>query len=208
MAKPGRPKGKPLSPKERAQRRAAALKHGEFAQSVLGQALPPCKPAVCPNGGRGTCEVKSAVENAGGGLSSCLVALGHKDAIDAFAQAIETGDIKGLTALTAASLAGQTVLAQGQLQELIGEGLVIEMPIVGRNQDGEPEIIGHRPVENPRAAQTLKLLQQLGHTAQDQAITPKSQGERDRDQGLGQAGQAAWINSMRRQLTGVGEEEG
>jgi hypothetical protein len=200
--KPGRPKGKPLSAKERAQRRAAPLKTGEHAQTALGQALPPCKPAVCPNDGKGTCEVKTAVEKAGGGLSSCLVSLGHQDTIAAFAQAIENGDIKGLRDLTAASLAGQTVLAHSQLQELIREGLVVDFPIIGKNQDGEVEIVGSRPVENPRAAQTLKLLQQLGHTAQDQAITPKSQGERNRDEGLGQAGHAAFITRMRQQLAG------
>ena len=37
--KGGRPKGKPLSAKERAQRRAAAVKTGEYASTALGQAL-------------------------------------------------------------------------------------------------------------------------------------------------------------------------
>ena len=60
--KPGRPKGKPMSAKERAQRRAAAVKTGQYATTALGQALPPCKPAVCPNDSKGTCEVKQAVE--------------------------------------------------------------------------------------------------------------------------------------------------
>jgi hypothetical protein len=68
--KGGRPKGKPLSPKERAQRRAAAVKTGEYATTALGQALPPCKPAGCPNNGTGTCDVKTAVESRGAGLST------------------------------------------------------------------------------------------------------------------------------------------
>src|SRR5215217_8358306 len=75
--KGGRPKGKPLSAKERAQRRAAAVKTGEYATTALAQALPPCKPAVCPNGGTGTCDVKRAVEAQGGGLSACLASLGQ-----------------------------------------------------------------------------------------------------------------------------------
>src|SRR4028118_882912 len=45
-----------------------------------------------------------------------------------------------------------------------------------------------------------QLLRQLGHAAADQAITPKSSGERDRDKGLGLAGRAAWVNQMRRDL--------
>ena len=50
----GRPKGKPLSAKERAQRRAAAVKTGEHATTALGQALPPRKPAIYPNEGTGS----------------------------------------------------------------------------------------------------------------------------------------------------------
>jgi hypothetical protein len=65
--KGGRPKGRPLSAKERAQRRAAAVKTGEYASTALAQALPPCKPAVCPNDRTGTCDVKRAIESRGAG---------------------------------------------------------------------------------------------------------------------------------------------
>src|SRR6185436_19621999 len=93
--KVGRPKGKPLSPKERAQRRAAAVKTGEYATTALGQALPPCKPAVCPNG-TGTCDLKRAVESRGAGLSACLVSLGHHDVMQSYLAAIQSGDLNGL----------------------------------------------------------------------------------------------------------------
>lgn len=205
---PGRPKGKPLSAKERAQRRAAAVKTGEHATTALGQALPPCKPAVCPNEGTGTCNVKRAVEARGAGLSACLVSLGHQDTMEKYLAAIERGDLTGLAELAAASMAGQLALAHDQLSELMREGLVVQVPIVGRNSDGDLEVVAERPVENPRAANTFQLLRQLGHTAADQAITPRSSGERERDQGLGLAGRAAWVSQMRKGLAGEGADEG
>src|SRR6185436_4005097 len=127
---PGRPKGKPLSAKERAQRRAAAVKTGEHATTALGQALPPCKPAVCPNEGTGTCDVKRAVESRGAGLSACLVSLGHQDTMEKYLAAIERGDLNGLAELAATSLAGQLALAHGELSLLMHEGLVVQVPVV------------------------------------------------------------------------------
>jgi len=203
-AKGGRPKGKPLSAKERAQRRAAAVKTGQYASTALAQALPPCKPGVCPNGGTGTCDVKRAVEARGAGLSACLVSLGQHDVMEKYLTAIQTGDLKGLAELAATSMAGQLALAHEQLAILMQEGLVVSFPIVGRNAEGDLEVIAERPAENPRAANTFQLLRQLGHTAADQAITPKANGERERDHGLGLAGRAAWVQQMRRGLA-VGE---
>jgi hypothetical protein len=204
--KGGRPKGKPLSAKERAQRRAAAVKTGEYATTALGQALPPCKPTVCPNDRKGTCDVKRAVESRGAGLSACLVSLGHHDTMEKYLTALQTGDINGLAELAATSMAGQLALAHGELATLMNEGLVVQVPIVGRNAEGELEVVAERPVENPRAANTFQLLRQLGHTAADQAITPKSSGERDRDKGLGLAGRAAWVNQMRKGLARESED--
>jgi hypothetical protein len=204
--KGGRPKGKPLSAKERAQRRAAAVKTGEYATTALAQALPPCKPAVCPNG-TGTCDVKRAVEAQGGGLSACLASLGQHEVMQKFLAAIQSGDLSGIAELAATSMAGQLTLAHGELAVLMQEGLVVQVPIVGRNADGDLEVVAERPVENPRAANTFQLLRQLGHTAADQAITPKASGERERDHGLGLAGRAAWVSQMRRGLAaGVGED--
>jgi hypothetical protein len=205
--KGGRPKGKPLSAKERAQRRAAAVKTGEHATTALAQALPPCKPSVCPNGGKGTCDVKQAIEARGAGLSACLVSLGHQDVMQAYLNALRTGDLAGLEELAATSLAGQLALAQGELTVLLQEGLVVQVPIVGRNAEGELEVVAERPTENPRAANTLALLRQLGHTAADQAITPKASGERDRDRGLGLAGRMAWVQQMRKGLAGEGDAD-
>jgi hypothetical protein len=102
-------------------------------------------------------------------------------------------------------MAGQLALAHGELSVLLQEGLVVHVPVVGRNADGDLEVVAERPIENPRAANTFQLLRQLGHTAADQAITPKASGERERDHGLGLAGRAAWVSQMRRGLASGGD---
>jgi hypothetical protein len=200
--KPGRPKGKPLSEKERAQRRAAPLKHGEFASTALAQALPPCKPAVCPVGS--PCEVKQTIEDRGGGLSSCLVALGEEGTIRKYVDAIVRGDTSGIAELAATSLAGKSLLEQRGLVALLEDGLTVEEPIVGKGPDG-PEIIGSRTKEHPAAALTLKLGEHLGRTAADQVVTPKARGEKARDEGLGRLAHVAWIRGMHAGLREEGE---
>lgn len=209
---PGRPKGKPLSEKERAQRRAAPLKHGDFAQTAIAQALPPCKPAVCPaeptaEGDESgyPCQIKKEIEARGGGLSSCLVALGEQSTIQKYIDAIAKGDTSGIVELAATSLAAKSLLEHRELAQLLQEGLVIEQPIVGKGEGG-PEIIGYRHLENPRAGVVLKLGEQLGRTATDQVITPRSRGEKARDEGVGRLGHLAWIQSMRGGLKGEPEE--
>lgn len=211
--KPGRPKGKPLSEKERAQRRAAALKTGEYAATALAQALPPCKPAACPlegpaapGGGTGyPCEVKKTIEARGAGLSNCLLALGEQATIQKYVDAITRGDTAGIAELAAVSLAAKSRLEHDGLAALLGDGLTVEEPIIGKGPEG-PEIIGSRTKEHPAAALVLKLGEHLGRTAADQVATPKARGEKVRDEGLGQLGHAAWIRSMQNSLAG-GEGE-
>ncbi len=212
--KPGRPKGKPLSPKERAQRRAAPLKHGEFAATALAQALPPCKPSTCPlddtpassPGGGYPCDIKKTIEARGGGLSACLLALGEQDTIQKYVDAIVRGDTAGIAELAATSLAAKSLLEQKGLAALLTDGLTVEEPIVGKGPDG-PEIIGTRVKENPAAALILKLGEHLGRTASDQVVTPKARGEKVRDEGIGQLGHAAWIRGMQNSLGEGGEQE-
>lgn len=209
--KRGRPKGKPLSEKERAQRRAAPLKHGEYAATALAQALPPCKPAACPlettaKGDGYPCEIKETVEARGGGLSSCLMALGEQATIRKFVDAITRGDTAGVAELAAVSLAAKSRLEQDGLTALLKDGLTVEEPIIGKGEDG-PEIIGSRLRENPAAALVLKLGEHLGRTASDQVVTPKARGEKARDEGLGQLGHAAWIRGMQAGLA-RGSQEG
>jgi hypothetical protein len=210
--KPGRPRGKPLSEKERAQRRAAPLIHGEYAATALAQALPPCKPAVCPleapaapaDGGGYPCKVKTTIEARGGGLSTCLMALGEEGTIRKFVDAITRGDTAGVAELAAMSLAAKSRLEHDGLSALLNEGLTFEEPIVGKGPDG-PEIIGTRLKEHPAAALTLKLGEHLGRTATDQVVTPRARGENVRDEGIGQLGHLAWIQQMR---IGLADREG
>jgi hypothetical protein len=189
------------------------LKHGEFATTALAQALPPCKPAVCPleaptspPGANYPCDIKKTIEARGGGLSACLLALGEESTIQKYVDAIVRGDTTGIAELAATSLAAKSRLEQDGLATLLADGLTIEEPIVGKGPDG-PEILGTRLKEHPAAAAILKLGEHLGRTAADQVVTPRARGEKARDEGLGQLGHAAWIRSFQTAFDGSGDGE-
>lgn len=193
--KRGRPKGKPLSPAEKAQRRAAPVKHGIYAETTIAQTLPPCKPSTCEVY---PCEIKREAQTRGGDLSQCPVPLADGELIERFRAAIVEGETKGLAELSAASLAGFADLERAELARLRSEGLVVEIEVpMGREEDGSP-ITVTRPVENPRADKLLKIANMLGHTAEQQMITPKARGEKAIAAGIEKLGRAAWLREKRR----------
>lgn len=171
-----------LSPAALAQRRAAAWKTGEHATTALRQAVPPCSRKHCPMSGDDlhNCSVKRQVEASGSALDVCPVRLVADPVTrDRYLTAIRDGKVEGLAELTATTLAGMAHLATSELAKIQDEGLAIPFTVYG--PDGSP-MDGVKP--NPRATPTLQLLDMLGMTASQQAITPKSQGERKRDEGL------------------------
>ena len=204
VAKRGRPKGKPLTARERAQRRAAPIKTGQYAETALAQAAPPCKQSTCL--ASYPCEVKEEIERRGSGVAVCIPALADDDAIRRYLRAIQSGDLDGIQEIAATSLGLKAAMHQRELLKLANEGLTYEAPIVGHGEGG-PEIIGTKTVPNPRAELVLKIGEHLGHTAPDQVLTPKSGAVAAANRGIEQLGKAAWINGMRNRLAGDGEEE-
>lgn len=199
--KRGRPKGKPLSAAERAQRRAAPVKHGLHASTAAGSMLPPCKPRGCPqeaapDSSGYPCDLKKGVEAQGGSISACPLPMVDGRLVDSFRRAILEGDTTAVAELAASSLAGLAQFHGKELLALLGESLVIEQPIVGKGPDG-PEIIGERIVANPRAAGLFQLSEMLGFTADAQVITPKSRGEKKVADSLERMSQADWIFGLR-----------
>lgn len=198
--KRGRPKGKPLSPAERAQRRNAPRRHGLYATTAAGQTLPPCKRKACPaeasdRGGFDRCEVRRAVQSRGGALEGCIVALVADSAVlAAYTKALTTGDLAELGQLEAHTLAKLATLRDQELDKIHDEGgLAIDQSVF----DGEGEETGSRKVENPRAKPFLALNQQVGSTAKDNAITPSSRAEKGLNEGLTDAARRAWVDKMR-----------
>ncbi len=188
--KRGRPKGQPLSSKEKAQRQVAALKTGEHSSRLLGQALPPCKPATCPAEGAGgggyPCSVKETVEARGGGLAVCLQRMGEADSVEGFRKAILKGDTTAIAELAALSLAGYSRLEQDEIEKVLGEGLTAERPIIiGRDEDGVPEM-GVIPIENPRVGNLLELLQAPRTHGQPAGRHSKGPGREGHERGRGQ----------------------
>ena len=113
-SKRGRPKG-PCSPRELAQRRGAAWKHGGRAATVLRQTVHPCRRDLCPLGDDYPCTVKRQVDADGMAMEACLVTLAIND--EAYAKAM-AGDPEELQGLVAQILAGQHQLLADQLAAL------------------------------------------------------------------------------------------
>lgn len=177
-------RGYTMSPAALAQRHTAAWKTGERAATARGQAIPPCTKRHCPmsdEAEKGNCSIKREVARLGGALERCpLQAEINPEVRRRYAEAIEKGELSGLSEHVALLLAGMDQLARSELAETLREGLMIESEVF---KDGAP--VGLVQRTNPRAEPLLKLLAMLGAEASQQSITPKSAGERKRDEGIG-----------------------
>lgn len=166
------------------QRRAAAWKTGERSRSLLTRSVPPCKPTLCPlddPAERGCCAIKRAMNDQEKSLEVCPVHLVVNEATRAkISAAIQSGNTAEVSDLVATLMAGMHHLSERELAQLIDEGLRIESDVY---KDGE--YVGSVARVNPRAEPLIKLLEMVGATAAQQAITPKAAGERKRDEGIG-----------------------
>ena len=171
------------SPASLAQRRAAPWKHGGRAATALTQAVPPCKKSTCcmtDENEKGNCPVKLAAEAKGQALSACPVALVvNAEVREKFIRAIRDRNIDGLAELSGTGLAGLHGVFERGLEEVTRDGLAVPVSIFG--PDGTE---GQTIKANPAVEPLLKLGEMLGFTAAQQAITPKSQGEVKRDEGV------------------------
>lgn len=176
-----------MSEKARAQRRGAARKHGLHATTPARQLLPSCNQRQCPlertDGDNGyPCSMKEAADKNGTVIESCpLPLVVDPDLKRRFAEAIQNGEYEGVGEIAAMSLAAQAEILGNELGKLKSEGFAIEVPVF----DTDGNHVGDIARKNPRTDPTLKLLEQLGHTAKQQAITPESQGEKKRNEGIG-----------------------
>lgn len=188
-----------------AQRRKAAWKHGQHAATALTQTVHPCRRDLCPlnrMSGDGTsgcagaepasvaaeavegfdrCETRRLVEGGGKALEACVVELViNPDTRRRYLEALE-GNPDGLREQTATFFAAMANLSEGELAQLQREGLAISFPIFSKDGDE----VGTGTKVNPRVEPLQKFLEMLGITAPQQAITPKSAGEKKRDDGIG-----------------------
>lgn len=189
-----------------AQRRKAAWKHGQNAATVLTQTVHPCRRDLCPLNrvsddgtskyggaevsgavideladGFDRCNTRQLVQESGKELEACVVELViNPDVRKRYLEALE-GNLDGLREQTATFFAAMASLSQDELAALQSEGLAVKFDIFGK--DGT--LAGTGTKVNPRAEPLLKFLENLGMTASQQAITPKSAGEKKRDDGIG-----------------------
>jgi hypothetical protein len=202
--RPGRPtkEERPLSARETAQRRGAAWRHGGRAETAIGQTVHPCKPSCCPletdmsAAGSPTseaariasaqgataypCAIRQAADAADRGLDACPVELVANPTYERALRSALDGDVDALKDHTARALSAMFGLEAKELGKLVSEGFTVDE----ERWSPEGDVIGTVRRVNPRAAPVLELARMLGHTAADQAITPKATAERDRDRGL------------------------
>lgn len=188
-----------------AQRRKAAWKHGQNAATALTQTVHPCRRDLCPlnrvnadgtslcegsepttsapgaTEGFDRCETRRVVEGSGKQLEACVVELAiNPDVRRRYLEALD-GNPDGLREQTATFFAAMANLTERELAELQREGGVISFPIFSKDGDE----VGSGTKVNPRVEPLQKFLEMLGMTAAQQAITPKSAGEKNRDDGIG-----------------------
>lgn len=180
--RPGRPKGKPLSDAEIAQRRTAAWKHGQDAQRPAAQLHGPCKETACPL--KYPCEIKRAATDQGLTLDRCALSSAtapspHAEA--AYLAALESGDSRSLDSIVARGLGQMATMFERELELLGDEGLRASVPVVDR----EGNVVDETPIENPRARNTFKLAEMLGITAGQAGLTRKAKAEIRRDDEIG-----------------------
>lgn len=202
MSKSGKRRRYSVTPKVRAQRRAAARrprergpaaaaqsrgaawKTGEHARTALSQAFHPCKRSICPMtdpNEKGNCSIRREADTRGVAVDRCpLPIVVNAELRERYVAAIRKGDFEGLSEFVGTLLAGMGETAAQELGRVLQEGLSIEFEIFG--PDGQTS---SGVKTNPRAEPLLKMLEMLGATAAQQAITPKAAGERKRDEGIG-----------------------
>lgn len=174
-----------MSAKALARSRGAAWKHGQYAATALTQSVPPCKKSLCPltdENERGCCAIKRNMDQQGKVLEACPLQLTvNPETRKAFVEAMGSGDLAGMQELVATLFAGLMNLSQDEMAKVLRDGLAIDFDIY--NKDGD--VVGSGKKVNPAIDPLLKILDSLGVTAAQQAITPKSAGEKKRDDGIG-----------------------
>jgi len=189
--KRGRPKG-PCNPRELAQRRTAAWKHGGRAATALRQSVHPCRESSCPLADDDSegypCTMRRGLEDQGAAMEVCLPRLAIDPKVrDAYLDALR-GDERGLQPLIADVMAAQAQLHVQELGKLLAKGFELPVHAVTKDgailtdEDGEPVVI--KTVVNPAAIPTLKLAELMGYTAQAQAIGPAYDAKQRRDNGF------------------------
>lgn len=112
-------------------------------------------------------------------METCLPRLVFDpDVRERYLRALSKGDLEGLQELNAQAFAALHGLRNQELGALLQEGLQVEEDVLTKDGD----VIGIRFKTNPRAFPFLELNKQLGTTADQHRITPKSQGEGRRDE--------------------------
>ncbi len=185
--KPGRPKGKPCSEREIAQRKAAAPAaararspegqrassknrwvHGRYAKGQLASiAGKPCQ-TTCP---KYPCVFVNESKTKPG--QSCLdaVDLGRLEHVaEAILQAVQGGDTQALNEVATLQLAGNIEILNQLRSEISSRGVIIEKALF--SSSGKQ--VGADLIENPALKILVKLCSTMGFSLSEFLATPQS----------------------------------
>ena len=109
------------------------------------------------------------------------------DVFDAYAAHFVDGETEATTVLAIGAMTSTEIIRRRAARSLAKDGLHLKEPVFGTDKDGQPEIIGERIAPNPAAKIFFEANTQLGFTATDHRLTPKSRGEGDRDDAIRRA---------------------
>jgi hypothetical protein len=150
LRKRGRKRKWKLTPARLAQRRVAAWKHGRFAQTVTRQ------------------------EVAYTHLDQALPGIGGAFVLQAYRKAELEGDFSDAEKIAAHAMAENEIIRRKAVDNVLRRGVILDEPVL----DGEGRAIGTRLRAHPLLDRLRHLDKQLGHTADQLRLTPKSRGEK------------------------------
>src|SRR5262249_4537937 len=108
---------------------------------------------------------------------------GAGQVLDAYTEAVETGDVSGVSMLAARGLAESELHRRALSNRIAADGPIVGEAVIGAGG----EQIGVRLKAHPGIEPMIGLSQQLGHTATEMRITPKSRGEGAKDEAITKA---------------------
>ncbi|HEY3173188.1 MAG TPA: hypothetical protein VGK86_11510, partial [Thermoanaerobaculia bacterium] len=130
-------------------RRAAAWKHGRYAQTVTKQ------------------------EVAYTHLDQALPGMGAAFVLQAYRKAELDGDFSDVEKIAAQAMAESEVIRRRAIDDVLEHGIAFDEPVL----DGKGEAIGSRRRANPVLDPLRRMNEQLGHTAEDLQLTrPSGEG--------------------------------
>jgi hypothetical protein len=99
----------------------------------------------------------------------------------AYQDALEGGGMEGVDALNVGDMTENRIIRKRLVNRVLEDGPIVEEHVIGKNSEGEPEVIATRLRAHPGLADVHAFNAELGITAADMQVSRKSRGEGEKD---------------------------